>query len=113
MQLAVFEILLLVLVLPLSYGMAYWMRYLSEPDYRDDIQSEFLREWNGEPDDEYYAWIRLRNRYRNRDSLPKHLHYIEDKIKNADKRPMLSGSSMDEFGNVDDHIHTGKSSQEQ
>ncbi|MDX1592493.1 MAG: hypothetical protein R3283_11040, partial [Balneolaceae bacterium] len=92
------------------YGMAYWMRYLSAPDYRDDIQSEFLREWSGEPEDEYYAWIRLRNRYRKRDSLPKHLHYIQGKIDHADMRQMLSGSSVDEFGIVDFHSPTGQSS---
>ena len=105
-QLAVFEIILLMMTLPLSYAMAYWMRELSKPDFRDDIQSEFLREWSGEPDDEYYAWLRLRHRYRQRDSLPKHLLYIQDQINKANKRAMLSGFSVNERGNVKENLRT-------
>ena len=102
---ALFEILLLMMALPLSYAMAYWMRELSKPDFRDDIQSEFLREWSGDPDDEYYAWLRLRNRYMQRDSLPKHILYIQDQIGTANKRAMLSGFSVNEKGNVKDNLH--------
>ncbi|PWN07519.1 hypothetical protein [Rhodohalobacter mucosus] len=107
-QLAIIEIILLMMALPLSYAMAYWMRELSKPDFRDDIQSEFLREWNGEPDDEYYAWLRLRNMYRQRDSLPKHIHYIQDQISKANKRSMLSGYSVSEKGKVTENLRTDK-----
>lgn len=95
------------MALPLSYAMAYWMRELSKPDFRDDIQSEFLREWNGDPDDEYYAWMRLRNLYRKRDSLPKHIHYIQDQISKANKRALLSGFSVNETGNVKENLQAG------
>ena len=112
-QLAIIEIILLMMALPLSYAMAYWMRELSKPDFRDDIQSEFLREWNGEPDDEYYAWLRLRNRYRQRDSLPKHLHYIHNQIGKANKRAMLSGFSVNEEGTVKENLSAGRNSNSQ
>lgn len=100
LELAVIEFLFLLLALPLSYGMARWMIYVSKPDFRDDIQSQFLCEWNGQPDDEYYAWMRLRNRYRYLDSLPKHLIYIQQQMNSCHKRDMLSGYSVGEMGEI-------------
>lgn len=100
-QHAFLEFLFLLLALPLSYAMAKWMQYLSKPDYTDDIKSDFLREWNGKPEDEYYAWLRLRRRYLYHDSQPIHLKFIHQKISELNKRDKLSDTVVTESGKID------------
>lgn len=99
-QHAVFELFAIVLAIPLSYLLAVFVKRLSEPGYKEDIQSDFLREWNGKPEDEYYAWIRLRERYRHMDMLPKHFTYIKQQLAMINKRSHLSDYSVSESGAI-------------
>lgn len=98
--LAIFELFAIILAIPMSYLLAYIVKQISEPDYKNDIDSDFLREWSGEPEDEYYAWLRLRWRYRNQDSPPKHLQYIHNRIKMLKKRDLLSVYGVTEKGKI-------------
>ncbi len=98
--LAVIEIITIVLAIPLSYLMAHYFKKISANDYRDQIDSDYLREWNGESDDEYYAWIRIRHRYINQDSPGNYFRYIDGKMGEITKRGMLSTFSISKGGDI-------------
>jgi hypothetical protein len=97
---AIFELFAIILAIPMSYLLACIVKQISKPGYRNDIDSDFLREWSGEPEDEYYAWLRLRRRYRNQDSPPKHFHHIQNRIKMLKKRDLLSEYGVTERGKI-------------
>jgi hypothetical protein len=99
-QHAFIELLTFVLAMPLRYLMAKYIKKLSAGDYRYEIDSDYLREWKGEPDDEYYAWLRLRYRYISQDSPGIYLKHIDRRIDELSKRDMLSGFSINTGGDV-------------
>ncbi|MCC5912875.1 MAG: hypothetical protein JJU46_00750 [Balneolaceae bacterium] len=97
---AIFEVVAVVLAIPMSYFLSRIVKHYSKPGYRNEIDSDFLREWNGKPEDEYYAWIRLLRRYRKQDSPKEHYSHIKMKISMLSRRDMLSGMSVTEKGDV-------------
>jgi hypothetical protein len=99
-ELAIFEIFIVLLAIPFSYFLAMVVKKSSASGYKNDIDSDFLREWNGKPEDEYYAWLRLRKRYRNQDSPPNHFRHIEEKINQVNKMAHLSTMGVTEKGEL-------------
>jgi hypothetical protein len=99
-KLAVFELSGFLLAIPISYIMARVIRNRSKPGYRDEIDSDYLREWTGDPEDEFYAWLRLRNRYLQQDSPPGYSRYVNQKMDSLTKRDMLSVYSVNRNGQV-------------
>jgi len=98
---AIFELAALILAVPMSYLMARIVIYYSKPNYRNQIDTEFQKEWNGKPSDEYYAWIRLRHRYLQEDCPPKFLKHITDRLSSVNKRDNLSGLSVNVKGEIE------------
>lgn len=99
---AIFEVVAVVLAIPFSYMLSRVVKHYSKPNYRNEIDSDFLREWNGKPEDEYYAWIRLLRQYRDQDSPKGHFRHIKQRLSLLNKRDMLSGMSVDDKGRVVD-----------
>lgn len=97
---AIFELAAVILAVPFSYFMARVVKYYSRPGYREEIDSDFHREWNGRPEDEYYAWLRLRRSYLQHDVPPKHLEHIKMRIESVNKRGHLSNLCVNQNGRV-------------
>lgn len=97
---AIFELVAVILAVPMSYLMARIVMYYSRPNYRNEIDTEFQKEWNGRPDDEYYAWVRLRRRYLQEDCPPKHLKHIKERMSSVNKRDNLSNISINSKGAI-------------
>jgi len=97
---AIFEIVAVILAIPMSYAMARVVQYYSRPNYRNDIDTDFQKEWNGKPEDEYYAWIRVRRRYLYQDSPAKHLRHINERLASVNKRSNLSNVLVDDKGEL-------------
>lgn len=97
---AIFELVAVILAVPLSYFMARLVKYYSRPNYRNDVDTDFQKEWNGKPDDEYEAWLRLRRRYLRQDVPVKYLEHIQMRISSVNKRDHLSNLSVSEHGTL-------------
>ena len=98
---AIFELAAVILAVPMSYLMARIVMHYSKPDYRNEIDTEFQKEWNGRPDDEFYAWIRLRMKYLQEDCPPKYLKHIKERISSVNKRDHLSNISVNSEGSIE------------
>ena len=58
---AIYEIIGLILALPLSYALAYLSKKYTYSTYKDELEKLFQIFWNGEEDDQLNAWLRVRN----------------------------------------------------
>ncbi|MFU8813050.1 MAG: hypothetical protein ACNA78_08780 [Balneolaceae bacterium] len=99
----IFEIVAVVLAIPLCYLLAYAAKYVSRPNYKNDIDEDFQREWNGTPEDKYYAWIRLRNLYLHYDSPTKYIGHIQFRMEQVNRRSFLSSTLVDHNGELIEH----------
>lgn len=95
---AIFELVAVILAVPFSYLMARLVKYYSRPNYRNEVDTDFQKEWNGRPDDEYEAWLRLRCKYLRQDVPGKYLQHIKMRMSSVNKRDHLSTISVDEKG---------------
>ena len=100
MNYAIFELIAVALAVPFSYLMARLVKYLSRPNYRNVVDTDFQKEWNGRPEDEYEAWIRLRSKYLRQDIPYKYLKHIEMRLSSVNKRDHLSNMSVGEDGQL-------------
>lgn len=98
---AIFELVAVILAVPLSYLMAWLVKYYSRPGYREEVDSDFQKEWNGRPEDEYYAWLRLRRKYLRQDVPDKYIRHIQMRLTSVHKRDHLSNSAVGEFGLIE------------
>ncbi|HKL14883.1 MAG TPA: hypothetical protein VJ915_04570 [Balneolaceae bacterium] len=100
MDYAIFELVAVILAVPFSYLMAKLVKYYSRPNYRNEVDTDFQKEWNGRPDDEYEAWIRLRRKYLRQDVPGKYLDHIKMRLSAVNKRDHLSNLSVNEKGDI-------------
>ena len=100
MSYAIFELVAVILAVPFSYLMAKLVKYYSRPNYRNEVDTDFQKEWNGKPDDEYEAWIRLRRKYLRQDVPAKYLKHIKMRLSSVNKRDHLSNTSVGEDGDL-------------
>jgi len=98
MNYAIFELVAVILAVPFSYLMARLVKYYSRPNYRNEVDTDFQKEWNGRPDDEYEAWLRLRRKYLRQDVPGKYLQHIKMRLSSVNKRDHLSNVSVGENG---------------
>ncbi|MFO7845042.1 MAG: hypothetical protein R6V27_00665 [Balneolaceae bacterium] len=109
---AIFELVAVIFAVPLSYLMARLVKYYSRPGYREEVDSDFHKEWNGRPEDEYYAWIRLRHKYLRQDVPDKYLSHIHMRISSVNKRDHLSNTAVGENGLIETNEETPPSTKE-
>lgn len=100
MNYAIFELVAVILAVPFSYLMARLVKYYSRPNYRNEVDTDFQKEWNGKPDDEYEAWLRLRRKYLMQDVPAKYLDHIKMRLSSVNKRDHLSNVSVGENGTL-------------
>lgn len=100
MSFTIFHILLIVALT--GTFVAWLIRYQRRQSYIDDMDALFNQTWSGREGEELYVWQLIKSEYlgsRNRDE---YIWYINKKIREVDKRRMLSNYSIDEFGNIED-----------
>jgi len=97
---AIFELVAVMLAIPFSYLMSRLVKYFSRPNYRNEVDTDFQKEWNGRPDDEYEAWLRLRRKYLRQDVPVKYLQHIKMRLSSVNKRDHLSNVSVGENGTL-------------
>lgn len=97
---AIFELVAVILAVPFSYFMSRLVKYYSRPNYRNEVDSDFQKEWNGKPDDEYEAWLRLRRKYLRQDVPGKYLDHIRMRVSSVNKRDHLSDITVNEKGEL-------------
>ena len=100
MSFAIYEFFALLLALPLSYFFAYLVNKERPRTYKDELEQMFLVHWNGLPEDEYYAWLRVRMFFANTTSNAKKLKYIDNKIKDVSHYKLYSDVYISEEGEV-------------
>ena len=96
---AIYEIVGLVLALPLSYAMAWLARKYSYDTYKDEIDRLFMAVWNGEEEDELNAWLKVKQIFLDKNA-PKKNKYIQSKIDGLNKQKLYSQSLVDEHGEI-------------
>ena len=97
-ELAVFELLLLLFALPLSYILAKFFKKHNTSVYKTEIDQMFHKFWNGKPEYELYAWQMVRRHYLGQDTPKKYMKYINNKILSLNRRDILSQFYIDEKG---------------
>lgn len=100
MSFAIYEILGFILALPLSYAMAALAKKYSVQSYKDEIDRLFTAYWNGNDEDELYAWLRVRQLLSGTKDEKK-LQYIDKKIKELNKNKIYGSASVNEKGEVE------------
>ena len=87
-QFALFEIAALLIVIPLSYVLAYLVKRFTANTYEDEILKLFSLYWNGEPEDEIYAWMKVRSILKEREGSQKKIRYVNQKINDMNKQAL-------------------------
>ena len=101
-QIAIYELVAIVLALPLSYLLAYitkkWVEKATA--YQKHLDHLFITCWNGRRDHEYYAWQQVLFKILSESPSDKELKYVVKKLKSTDKNSYLSGSYINESGHL-------------
>lgn len=105
-QYAIFEIVALLIVIPLSYVFAYLIKRFGVNTYEDELLKLFSFYWNGEPEDEIYAWMKVRSVLQNREDAKKKVQYVNQKIERINKQPLYGSWEVNSRGELisDKHL---------
>lgn len=99
-QLALFELLLILFAVPLSYILATFFKKYNASTYKNEIDHMFHKFWNGKPEYELYAWQMVRKLYFELDTPKKYMKYIDNKIISLNRRDILSQYYLDKKGKI-------------
>lgn len=105
-QYAIFEIVALLIVIPLSYILAYLVKRFTADTYEDELLKLFGLYWNGEPEDEIYAWMKVRMILMNREENKKKVRYVNQKIERINKQSLYGTWEVTSKGELlsDEHL---------
>lgn len=99
MSFAIYEILGLIISLPLSYAMARIAKIYTFDTYKDEVDRLFAATWNGKEEDELNAWLKVKSIYLSK-KAPKKKKYISKRIQELDHYKLLSRSYVDDEGKM-------------
>jgi hypothetical protein len=105
-NLAIFELVALLIVIPLSYVLGFFVKRFTANTYEDEILKLFSFYWNGEPEDEIYAWMKVRYVLEKREEAKKKIQYVNQKINNLNKQPLYGSLKVNSKGELlsDEHL---------
>ena len=105
-DLAIFELVALLIVIPLSYVLAYFVKRFTSDTYEDEVLKLFSFYWNGEPEDELYAWMKVRYILESREDAHKKIQYVNRKIEHLNKQPLYGTWEVNSRGELlsDEHL---------
>lgn len=101
-QTAIYELVAVILALPLSYGLALFVKKWANKftAYQNEIDRLFVTYWNGRPEDEYYAWLKVRQTMLNASPTKKQMKYIDKNLKKVNRNSYISGSYIGDDGDI-------------
>lgn len=97
---AIYEIIGLILALPLSYALAYLSKKYTYSTYKDELEKLFQIFWNGEEDDELNAWLKVKNLIPQSDIKDKRVKFINKKIREINKANIYSDQLIESNGDI-------------
>ena len=101
-SLAVLISLTLLLTMVLSYIFAYIAKRIKRNSYEDEVRKLFYLYWNQSPEDEIYAWYKVRYILQQRKSKDYKVNFVERKIANLNKQKLYGNMSISESGELID-----------
>ena len=105
-NIAIFELVALLIAIPLSYVLAYFVKRFTSNTYEDEVLKLFSFYWNGEPEDEIYAWMKVRYVLESREDAKKKIEYVNKKIELLNKQPLYGSWEVNSKGELlsDEHF---------
>lgn len=99
---AIYELVAIILALPLSYVLAYLVKKWAYKftAYQNEIDRLFVTYWNGRPEDEYNAWLKVRRTMLNTSASKKQLKYIDKNLRKVNRNTYISGSYIGDDGEI-------------
>lgn len=101
-QIAIYELVAVILALPLSYLLAYVIKRWAYKftAYQNEIDRLFVTFWNGHPEDEYNAWLKVRRTMLNASPSKKQMKYIDKNLRKVNRNHYISGSYIGDDGEI-------------
>lgn len=100
MSFAIYEIVGLIIALPLSYTMAALAKKFSTITYKEELDHLFYFYWNGEADDEQNAWLRVLQLISSKKGSRKKIKYIINKLQLLNKQDYQSHFIVTDSGEL-------------
>ena len=97
---ALFLLLLLYTGISLRYLLSFLVRAFKKSRFDEEVTKIFLWFWDGSPEDELYAWYKVRMVLRQREGCDKRMKFVNRKIIRLNKRSMIGNVSVDESGDL-------------
>ena len=100
MSFAIYEIVGLIIALPLSYTMAALAKKFSTITYKEELDHLFYFYWNGEADDEKNAWLKVLQLISSKKGSRKKIKYIINKLQLLNKQDYQSHYIVTDSGEL-------------
>ena len=100
MSFAIYEIVGLIIALPLSYTMAALAKKFSTITYKEELDHLFYFYWNGEADDEQNAWLKVLQLISSKKGSRKKIKYIINKLQLLNKQDYQSHYIVTDSGEL-------------
>ena len=101
-SIVVFVSLALLMTMAGSYLFAYMAKRIKRNCYEDDVKKLFYLYWNQSPEDELYAWYKVRYILRQREVKDYKIQFVEQKIAHLNKQKLYGNMSVSEEGQLID-----------
>lgn len=85
-------------ILPLTFIIVQAIIDYRMPGWKEELHHQFLEQWNGTPEDEINAWIKIRYRLLHQDASEEKLNFVNRKIANLDKSKFISSTYVTSDG---------------
>jgi len=101
-QSAIYELAAVILALPLSYALAFLLKKWAYKftAYQNEIDRLFVTYWNGRPEDEYNAWLKVRRTMQNASPSEKQMKYVDKNLRKVNRNNYISGSYIGDDGEI-------------
>lgn len=84
---------------------AYKMVKLQKREsFKDELDYQFRQVWSGREEEELYAWYHVKLHLLKYGASERKYRYVERKIEELDKKPILSKYDVDESGNIKKNV---------
>lgn len=95
-----FKLVALLILIPLGYVLAYFVKRFTANSYEEELFKLFSFYWNGEPEDEIYAWMKVRSVLENREEAEKKIQYVNRKISSYNRESLCGSLKVDSNGEL-------------
>lgn len=99
---AVVLILFLIVIIPAKYFASRFRKVLKQHRYDEELGIIFLWFWDGTPEDELYAWYKVRTVLKRREGERNKVEHVDQKIASLNKKRMLGSHSVNRSGELVD-----------